>query len=301
MPPNQGRPSPAQRPPTALEGTRLESDDEIRQALQARRARLSAQAPTAPAGAPAKGPAAAPVEVEVEAQPERPVLRPPVALLCVLDDGQSDGEWVRLRADATVIGRTDGDIRLPHDGLVSGRHAQVIRQRGPNGYRWALVDLQSTNGTFVRVGSTILRHENEVLIGSGRYRFEAGVPPVLPPPEAPGAAPQTTQAWSGAAPVRSLVPSLVELSPAGPVQRFTLTLPEYWIGRDARTCALARPDDVLVSARHARLYRDAKGQWHVENNKSLNGLWLRIVEPMPLGGACQFRVGEQRFLFRVNK
>ena len=236
--------------------------------------------------------------VEVEAQAERPVVRPPIALLCILDDGSSDGEWVRLRADTTIIGRTEGDVRIPHDPAISGRHAEVIRQRGSQGYRWAIVDLQSTNGTFVRIGSTILRHENEVIVGSVRYRFEAAA--AAPAVDPPGAPPQTTQAWSGGAPIRSLVPSLVELSPAGPVKRLALTLPEYWIGRDAKTCAIARPDDVLVNARHARLYRDAKGQWHIENNKSLNGLWLRIMEPMPLNNACQFRMGEQRFLFRVT-
>ena len=50
---------------------------------------------------------------------------------------------------------------------------------------------------------------------------------------------------------------------------------------------------------HARLYRDAKGRWHVANNKSANGVWVR-AEQMPLTGSCQFQVGEQRFLFRVH-
>ncbi len=40
--------------------------------------------------------------------------------------------------------------------------------------------------------------------------------------------------------------------------------------------------------------------WHIENNKSLNGLWLRMTEPVWLGASCLFRVGEQRFLFRVG-
>ncbi len=286
MPPNELRPPNGKPAPAPVEGTRLESDEDIRQALQARRARLAAQAqPKAPG---AKVPVATPVEIE--AQGERPVIRPPLALLCVLDDGRTDGEWVRLRADVTVIGRAEGDVRIPHDSGISGRHAQVVRQRGPQGYRWALVDIQSTNGTFVRVGSTVLRNDNEVIIGSGRYRFEAGMP-TAHTVDPPGAPLQNTQPWAGATPVRALVPSLVEISPAGPVSRIPLTLPEYWIGRDAKSCTIVRPDDVLVNARHARLYRGPRGQWYIENNKSLNGLWLRIMEPMPLGSACQFRVG----------
>ena len=190
-------------------------------------------------------------------------------------------------------GRTEGNVRLPHDGLASSRHAEVVRQRGPNGYRWALADLQSTNGTFVRIGSILLRNESEFILGSGRLPVR-GRAPAAPAVGPAGASPQGTQAWSGAVPVRSLVPSLVELAPAGPVNRFALTLPEYWIGRDARTCAIARPDDVLVNARHARLYRDPKGQWRIENNKSLNGLWLRSRRADALASGCQFRVGEQR-------
>jgi pSer/pThr/pTyr-binding forkhead associated (FHA) protein len=288
MAPNQGKPSAGRPSPEPREVTRLESDEDIRQALQARQARLVAA--KAPPGAPAPPPA------EVEAQAERPVERPPLGLLCVLDDGKPDGEWVRLRADRTVLGRAEGDVRIPHDGLISGRHAEIVRQRAAKGYRWFLVDLQSTNGTFVRIGSTPLRHESELLIGAGRYRFEAGA---APDPAAASEAPtQTTRAWSNQ-PMGALVPSLAEVTPAGPVQRFPLTLPEYWVGRDAQRCAIARPDDALTNARHARLYRDGKGQWHAENNKSLNGLWLRVTEPMPLGSACRFRLGEQQFIFRA--
>jgi pSer/pThr/pTyr-binding forkhead associated (FHA) protein len=295
---NQGQVGPAHSAPEPREVTRLESDEEIRQALEARRARLASTGAGA-TGAPAKVPTPEPVQVEV--QPELPVLRPPVGLLCVLDDGKPDGEWFRLRADRLVIGRTEGDVLIPHDGLISGRHAEIVRQHGPGGYRWVLVDLQSTNGTFVRVGSTLLRDEAELLIGRGRYRFEAGAAPASEAAApVPGAPPATTQAWSNE-PVRTFVPSLVEITPAGPLQRFTLTLPEYWIGRDPQHCAIVRPDDPLTNGRHARLYRNAKGQWYVENNKSVNGLWLRITEPMPLGSACRFRLGEQQFIFRVKQ
>jgi hypothetical protein len=37
-------------------------------------------------------------------------------------------------------------------------------------------------------------------------------------------------------------------------------------------------EDPLGSARHARVYRDPKGKWMIQNNRSLNGLWMRITE-----------------------
>ena len=167
--------SPGDSAPEPREATRLESDEDIRQALQARRDRLAARAPAA---SQARRPRRrSPGRSRSRPRRSGPLLRPPTALLCVLDDGRSDGEWVRLRADVTVIGRIEGDVRIPHDGLISGRHAELVRQHGPSGYRWVLVDLQSTNGTFVRIGSSVLRNENEVIIGSGRYRFEAGAAP----------------------------------------------------------------------------------------------------------------------------
>ena len=44
--------------------------------------------------------------------------------------------------------------------------------------------------------------------------------------------------------------------------------------------------------------RQPKGLWRIENNKTVNGLWLR-VDHITLTGSCQFRLGEQRFLFRA--
>ncbi len=286
---NAAKPPPGNRSPEPREMTRLETDDEIRQALEVRRARLAGKAPAK------RQLAAEPATVEPETQAYRPLQRPPLTKLCILDDGRHDGEWVRLRGDRCVIGRDEGDIRIPYDGMMSGRHAELTRHRIPDGFRWFLTDLQSTNGTFVRVGSTILRHQDELNIGLGHYRLE--VPGSAPPEESAATPRQATRSWQEGS-VRSLVPSLVELTAAGPGPRFPLTLPEYWIGRDPKACPIARPDDLLVNPRHARLYRDAKGQWHIENHKSLNGVWLRI-DQLPLGTGCHFQLGEQRFLLRV--
>ncbi len=292
-------PQPPSRQP---EATRLESADEIRQAIQARQAERTAKAPrpatrpAPPTGRPAPPPPAEP-EAEQEVPTERPQFRPPMALLCILDDGNKlDGEWIRLRADRVVIGRADADIRIPHDSMMSGHHGQLVRQKTKDGVRWVLTDLGSTNGSWVRIGKTQLQEGSELLLGRGQYRFEMPAAAVTLP-EPAGTPAGSTRAWGGG-PVTAMVPALVEMTPAGPGARYPLTLPEYWIGRDAATCAIARPDDPYLNARHARLHRDAAGQWHAENNRSVNGLWLRVQE-MPLGGTCQFRMGEQRFLFRV--
>jgi pSer/pThr/pTyr-binding forkhead associated (FHA) protein len=216
-----------------------------------------------------------------------------MALLYVVDDGRSplEGECFRLRLDATVIGRDEGDVVIPHDGLMSGRHAEIVRQSTPNGWRWLLRDLGSKNGTFVRISASFLKPGNEFLVGSGRYRFEAGSP--LPAGSAMPSS-QGTQGWDGPS-VGALLPALVEVGPNGPGQRYPLR-GEVWIGRDSR-CGIVRAADELVSPRHACVMRDSRGEWQVRSNGAINGLWLRIAD-LPLGASCHFRLGEQKFLYR---
>jgi hypothetical protein len=277
------------------QATRMESADEILQAIAARKARRAPGGGNAPTPHTKGVPPLPGIPSVAEAQRDRPVQRPPMALLCILDDGKQEGEWVRLRADRTTLGRTDGDVRIVHDMQMSAQHAEIVREATPTGWRWLLQDCGSTNGTFVRVGSTVLRNNNELLLGQGRYRFEAGMAPGSAGPaiELSGATqmPQT-------AALKGLVPSLVEITAAGAVQRFVLTLPEYWFGSDPRSATIVRLDDPFVDAQHARFFRDQSGQWHAANNGSINGLWLRI-KAIPLDKSCHFRLGEQRFIFRA--
>ncbi len=53
--------------------------------------------------------------------PYRPMARPPVAMLTVYDDGKMEGEVIRIRDTRFTIGRTEGDLRIPIDGLISAR------------------------------------------------------------------------------------------------------------------------------------------------------------------------------------
>jgi hypothetical protein len=163
MPPSP-HPAPSPADP-ARPGTLLETDEDIRKALQAQQpaqpaARKIALTPTPP---PQRD----------NADPYRPTQRPPIALLTVLDDGKSEGELVRLRSDRFIIGRSEGDFLIPHDRQISARHIEITRQRVGEKYRWVLTDLQSSNGLFIRVSRTILSDRTELLVGKGRYRFEA--------------------------------------------------------------------------------------------------------------------------------
>lgn len=223
-----------------------------------------------------------------------------MALLCILDDGREDGEWVRLRSDRIIIGRSQGEIVIPHDAMISGRHAELSRRLENGQCHWQLTDMQSTNGTYVRIGTALLKHGQELIIGGRRYCFHTAAGGASVAPAEGDPAPQTpreTTAWQSVAAAQE-VPSLVELTARGEGQRYFLTKPENILGRNASTCTLVVTNDALVSPQHARIYRDAKERWHVENTKSLNGTWLRI-DQMLLDAACQFRLGEQRFLLRV--
>jgi pSer/pThr/pTyr-binding forkhead associated (FHA) protein len=259
-------------------GTRLESVEEIRAAIQAQRK---------------------PMEKESLSDPDtvdfRPIRRPSMAMVCLLDDGKGEGEWIRLRRDVTVMGRSEGEIVIPHESEMSGRHLAMTRQIESDRYRWFLEDLDSRNGSFARISKTIIRHGGEILVGSKRFRFDAAAGSVATPP------PQTTEpgtrAWKSVQ-ANELIPSLLELSARGEGQRFFLKREENWIGRDANSCAVVLANDMMVSPRHARIFRDNKGIWYVENAGSRNGTWLRFKK-LPVDNFAQFQVGEQRCLFKV--
>jgi pSer/pThr/pTyr-binding forkhead associated (FHA) protein len=279
-------PHPTPSPQNADEeqsGTVLETEDERREPSAAQ----GAQIPVAP-----------PVDRRASEQPSRPyhpTARPPVALLTVLDDGRTDGELIRIRADRFVIGRSEGDFRLPHDMQVSARHVEILRYRIGDRYRWVITDLQTPNGLFIRVSRTALADQAEFLVGSGRYRFEAVKSDLLGSSDS---FPSTSTRPPAADPSAARQPAIVELAGDKTLFRFPLTGREYWIGRDS-ACAICRANDPFVEARHACLSRDGNDAWHARNNKSANGLWYRVPQ-ITVDEACLFQIGEQRFRLRIR-
>ncbi len=270
--------------------------------------------PGHPAAAAASGPPAAPAGGALATTAAdgtaafRPIHRPPMALLCVLFDGDPGGEIIPLRGDRYVIARAEGDIRIPHDPQISKKqHVELSRVPNDAGLiRWQVADLGSTNGTFVSVERLFLQPGTEVLVGRTRYRFvpagpvTAAAAPPPPPVESmrtvlPGAGPVVRSAGG----VRPPDPALVEVTPHDDGAKIPLMRNEYWIGRDPNQCEIVPTDDPFVSPKHAKVSKDANGRWQIQNNRSTNGLWIRLVKPLVVEKACRFQLGEQRFVLKV--
>ncbi len=233
----------------------------------------------------------------------RPLTRPPQAVLVVRDDGRTTGEMIRMRSDHFLIGRTEGDLKIPDDEQISKRHVALARQVVSGEMRWVITDLQSRNGLFVRVNRAPLANRAEVLLGSSRYRFEVVAAPLADTEAQLNLNLQDLQSKTKP-PQVMLEPGtevFTEVLASGNGARWILADREYWIGtHDA--CELKRANDPFLAPRHAKLSRSLRGTWVIENQQTLNGVWLRLPQvTVRLGGSCEFQIGEQRFQFQFGK
>jgi pSer/pThr/pTyr-binding forkhead associated (FHA) protein len=278
-----------------IDGTRLESVADLKRMMDA------ARGAEAPSEAKTKGrdPASRQPSAREDdgSQPFRPTSRPPMLVVCLVDQGRDGGEFHRIRGDRAVIGRAEADLLIQHDPGVSGQHAELVRLDSGGRLRWWLQDLQSRNGTFARCAEAPLEHEQEFLIGARRFRFEIAAAGAAESPAAPNR--NTTQGWQALTPadLSRLVPAIVELSSTGPGTRTPLAAAEHWIGSD-RACAIVVSGDPFVGRKHAKILRTPQGRWRIEDGPSRNGTWLRIRK-VPIETTAEFQVGEQRIAVKV--
>jgi pSer/pThr/pTyr-binding forkhead associated (FHA) protein len=273
-------------------GTVIETDEEVQHAIRSSARRV-------PQAMPAVLPVASLIPPAVRgASPYRPPTRPPLALLTVYDDGKLEGEVVRIRSSRFVIGRTEGDLCIPFDGLISSRHLEITCQQVGGMNRWVITDLQSKNGLFVRVSKTPLVDQAEFLVGRGRYRVDAMhvAPAALTGLDPSGGPPGKTRGWGEGTQLMRPA-ALTEMVGAEIGSRIILVKAEYWIGSDP-SCPICRSDDPFCEPHHVRLYRGSKENWHVQNNKSSNGLWVRMPQ-ITVDSLAQFQIGEQRFRLKI--
>lgn len=225
----------------------------------------------------------------------RPIQRPPLALVCLFDDGEETGEWFRVRAAKTVIGRSAGEISIPHDGAVSAKHAELRRELIDGEYRWFFQDLGSTNGTFARVAEFTLSHNQELLLGCRRFRFDSA--PRFIAEDAVGGAMATRMLGPSPHARQNAKPALIERLLEAEGERIELPEEGGWIGSDPQQSAIVLRDPFL-DPRHARIFLDPKGQWRIEDNHSRNGVWVG-VDQIQVWDIAEFMVGEQRILVKI--
>ena len=100
--------------------------------------------------------------------------RSPASARLLVVHGDASSRETELRA-AVLIGRGENCDIVLLDGAASRQHARVE----PRGAAFVLVDLESTNGTFVngvRVRERRLEDGDEVAVGGVRMRFRAPIP-----------------------------------------------------------------------------------------------------------------------------
>ncbi|MCU1282185.1 MAG: domain containing protein [bacterium] len=88
--------------------------------------------------------------------------------LALIVGRDQEGSAFPLFGDSVTLGRERGDILFPEDGYVSGAHARVELRDG----RVYLADLDSSNGTFVRVrGERAVKAGAAILMGQQLFRI----------------------------------------------------------------------------------------------------------------------------------
>lgn len=223
-------------------------------------------------------------------QPFRPTNRPPTPLLTVLDDGAAAmGDSVRLRDRVCLIGRNEGTVRIPHDPLISSRHAELVRSGLEPPYAWHLNDVGSTNGTFVCCKTAPLRPDRIVILGSRRFRLH------LPNAGLSSTAERRLPSSSMAG--LSVWPELIETTTAVNPLRVRLAGTPLSIGRPGFGNQI-EIDDPLLAHVHAVITQTEDGTWWIHASPSLNGVWTQ-VQSVQLTDSCRFQCGEQRFLFML--
>jgi hypothetical protein len=210
---------------------------------------------------------APPKPVESRVPLYRPTVRAPMAVVKLFHDGQSTYNPYPIMTERFRIGRNDGDLIVPHDFWMSGKHAEIQRRKRGDRYHWYLVDLKSTNGTFVQADFAVLKNNDELFIGQERYRFllqdgKAGLMHVT----------------------------------RGSGQQWLITDTSAVIGSRAPCGLKIFAADPYLDEVHARLKREPDGTWTIRDNRSRNGIWFRITE-VEIPPNAEFQLGEQRFGF----
>ena len=194
-----------------------------------------------------------------------------------------------LESERVDLGRSDGEIVLPNDCYLSGRHARFSFEAEGVSVR----DLDSLNGIYLRLRNrTELRDGDWFLVGLQLIKFE-----------------QTAPDSRAGKPIRvsncSLFGSacspryarLSEMTNDGlPRNVFFIGYDETILGREVGDIVFT--GDPFMSRRHAALNRNpVTGSFALSDLGSSNGTFLRVHGKVELKAGDHLRIGQQLFRF----
>ncbi|MCC7540890.1 MAG: FHA domain-containing protein, partial [Deltaproteobacteria bacterium] len=211
-------------------------------------------------------------------------------IVAILKDG-SEGRAFVLSGDQTDIGRTEGNIVLSEDPYLSPRHARITRRSG----RYYIRDLDTTNGTFVRLRDAVeLKHGDVFLMGQQVLLFE-----VLSEAETPlGPAMQHGVLLFGTPEVARVARIIQRTTEGLGRDVHYLHREETVLGRE--TGDVVFTDDPFLSRRHASISHDrAARRFLLRDLGSSNGTSVLFRGEQPLVHGDQFRVGHHLFRFEL--
>jgi len=220
--------------------------------------------------------------------------------LVVIEADGSEGMSFQLHDRPVDLGRTEGDILVKEDPYVSPRHARLV----PEGNRWVIRDLASTNGIYLRLKKPYLLQDADLLLlGQEVLQFQL----VSEPEKGLGHANQHGTLLFGS-PITSRSARLCQRTVEG------ITRDVYYLHRDETVIGRETGDivftaDPFLSRRHAMIRRalarkdnagrsGSRWDFTLTDLDSSNGTFVAIRGEVALQHGDFVRVGQH--LFRVD-
>lgn len=191
-----------------------------------------------------------------------PDLQKKYKLVLIRGDGGQTASYA-LGGSDHVAGREEGIILFPEDDTVSPAHASFFYEDG----RLRVKDLDSTNGTFVRVTAPVsLRSGDRIICGEQLFLVEEGTT-VEPVADSEGT-------YFSGTPISNWYFKLTQVLKGGkPGSAHCARKPKVVVGREKADFSF--PDDKFMSHRHSMVeFKDA-GLW-LSDVGSRNGTFLKL-------------------------
>ncbi|MBQ1925398.1 MAG: FHA domain-containing protein [Proteobacteria bacterium] len=209
-----------------------------------------------------------------------------VALISINEDS-SDGVRIPLKYNETIIGRS-GDSRFPSDAFLSPRHCRLLVE----GRQLFIEDLDSLNGTFLRIRSEVQLHPGDCFFaGRELIRFERFEQVVSNKARSVDGTRYMGSPSSGGD------FKLVQIGIGNITQNvYCISEAGASFGRENGDIVFNR--DRFMSGRHAQIYPREDGNYYLADLNSSNGTWLKLSGKTRLSHGDLLFLGQQ--LFRVE-